>query len=312
MTLIQLEYIIALDTYKSFMLAAEKSFVTQPTLSMQIQKLETSLGVKIFDRSKQPVVPTKIGQQIIQQARIIIAESKKIQEIISDAKGELKGDLKIGVIPTVAPYLLPKVLGIFMKKYPNLHLQIWEFTTDKIVNQLKNGLLDCGILATPLNEESLIVEPLFYESFVAYLSDHSSLENKKTVTANELLGETLWLLNEGHCMRNQVLNLCQRRNLLNPERVLEYNTGSIETLKRMVDTNGGATIIPQLSIFEFSEKELDRVRFFKSPEPVREISMVTNRHVLKEKAIKLLYTEIVNSVPQHLRSKEKKELLQIE
>ncbi len=312
MTLIQLEYIIALDTYKSFMLAAEKSFVTQPTLSMQIQKLEASLGVKIFDRSKQPVVPTKIGKQIIQQARIIIAESKKIQEIISDAKEELKGDLKIGVIPTVAPYLLPKVLGAFMNKYPKLHLQIWEFTTDKIVSQLKNGLLDCGILATPLNEESLIVEPIYYESFVAYLSDHSSLENKKTVTANELLGETLWLLNEGHCMRNQVLNLCQRRNLLNPDRSLEYNTGSIETLKRMVDTNGGATIIPQLSIFEFSEKELDRVRFFKSPEPVREISMVTNRHVLKEKAIKLLHSEILNSVPQHLRSKEKKELLQIE
>jgi LysR family hydrogen peroxide-inducible transcriptional activator len=268
--------------------------------------------VKIFDRSKQPVVPTKIGKQIIQQARIIIAESKKIQEIISDAKEELKGDLKIGVIPTVAPYLLPKVLGAFMNKYPKLHLQIWEFTTDKIVSQLKNGLLDCGILATPLNEESLIVEPIYYESFVAYLSDHSLLENKKTVTANELLGETLWLLNEGHCMRNQVLNLCQRRNLLNPDRSLEYNTGSIETLKRMVDTNGGATIIPQLSIFEFSEKELDRVRFFKSPEPVREISMVTNRHVLKEKAIKLLYSEILNSVPQHLRSKEKKELLQIE
>src|SRR5690606_22859725 len=226
----------------------EKSFITQPTLSMQIQKLEASLGVKIFDRSKHPVVPTKIGKKIIQQARTIIAESKKIQEIISDAKEDLEGELKIGVIPTVAPYLLPKVLGNFMNKYPNLHLQIWEFTTNKIVSQLKNGLLDCGILATPLDEESLIVQPLYYESFVAYLSDHSSLENKKTVTANELLGETLWLLNEGHCMRNQVLNLCQRRNLLNPDRSLEYNTGSIETLKRMVDTNGGATIIPQLSI----------------------------------------------------------------
>src|SRR5690606_10339513 len=135
---------------------------------------------------------------------------------------------------------------------------------------------------------------------------------KKTVTANDLLGETLWLLNEGHCMRNQVLNLCQRRNLLNPDRTLEYNTGSIETLKRMVDTNGGATIIPQLSIFEFSEKELDRVRFFKTPEPVREISMVTSRHLLKEKAIKLLHKEITDSVPQHLRSKKQKELLQIE
>lgn len=312
MTLVQLEYIIAVDTYKSFVLAAKKSFVTQPTLSTQIQKLETSLGVKIFDRSQQPVVPTKIGEQIIQQARIIITESKKLQEIISNVKEDVGGELRIGVIPTIAPYLLPKVLGNMMAKYPKLHLQIWEFTTNKIISQLKNGLLDCGILATPIQEETLLTHPLYYESFVAYLNKKSLLGTKKTVNANDLLSEKLWLLNEGHCMRNQVLNLCQRRNLLNPDHLLEYNTGSIETLKRMVDINGGATILPQLSIYEFSETELDRVRFFKSPDPSREISLITSHHFVKEKAINLLKQEIIDSIPQHLRSKKKKELLQIE
>lgn len=312
MTLVQLEYIIAVDTYKSFVLAAEKSYVTQPTLSMQIKKLEEFLDVKIFDRSKQPIVPTKIGKQIIQQARVTLLESKKIRDIISDTKEDIEGELRIGVIPTVAPYLLPNVLGRFIAKYPKLHLQIWEFTTDKIISQLKDGLLDCGILATPVHEESMLEHPLYYENFVAYLSNDSALENKKTVTANDLLSETLWLLNEGHCMRNQVLNLCQRRNLLNPDRTLEYNTGSIETLKRMVDTNGGVTILPQLAIFEFTEQEMDHVRFFKSPEPVREISLLTNRHYLKEKAINLLCKEIIESIPVHLRSKNKKELLRIE
>lgn len=312
MTLVQLEYIIAVDTYKSFVLAAEKSFITQPTLSTQIQKLEASLGVKIFDRSKQPIVATKIGKQIIQQARVILTESKKIQEIISNVKEDLGGELRIGVIPTVAPYLLPKVLGNMMAKYPKLHLQIWEFTTNKIISQLKNGLLDCGILATPIQEENLLSHPLYYESFVAYLNKESTLGIKKTVNANDLLSEKLWLLNEGHCMRNQVLNLCQRRNLLNPDHLLEYNTGSIETLKRMVDINGGVTILPQLSIYEFSETELDRVRFFKSPEPSREISLLTNHNFIKEKAINLLKKEIIDSIPPHLRSKKKKELLQIE
>lgn len=312
MTLLQLEYIIAVDTYKSFILAAEKSFITQPTLSMQIQKLEASLNIKIFDRSKQPIVPTKIGKQVIQQARIILAESKKIHEIISDTKENIEGELRIGVIPTVAPYLLPKILGAFMTKYPKLHLQIWEFTTNKIITQLKNGLLDCGILATPVNEESLIEYPLYYESFVAYLNDESPLGSKKTVTANDLLSENLWLLNEGHCMRNQVLNLCQRRNIINPERSLEYNTGSIETLKRMVDMNGGVTILPQLSILEFSEDELEKVRYFKTPEPSREISLLTNKHFLKEKVVNILKKEIIESIPIHLRDKKKKDLLQIE
>ncbi|WP_118193706.1 hydrogen peroxide-inducible genes activator [Albibacterium indicum] len=312
MTLIQLEYIIAVDTYKSFVLAAEKSFVTQPTLSMQIQKLEKSLGVRIFDRSKQPIVATDIGAVIINQARSVLKERDKIKELISETQDELGGEIKIGVIPTLAPYLLPKILGSFMEKYPKMKLQIWESTTTKVISELKLGLLDCGILSTPLNDGELIETPLFYESFVAYISENSSLNKSKTVSATELLNEKLWLLNEGHCMRNQVLNICQKKRALNPEQTLEYNTGSVETLKRMVDMNSGVTILPELSILDFNEDELEHVRYFISPEPVREISLVTTQNFLKKKAISFLTKEILEAVPEKFKSSKRKELMSID
>ncbi|MCL4638764.1 MULTISPECIES: hydrogen peroxide-inducible genes activator [Olivibacter] len=311
MTLVQLEYIIAVDTYRSFVAAADKCFVTQPTLSMQIQKLEESLGVRIFDRTRQPIVPTEIGEEIIRQARVAVLESQKIKEIVAYKKGEVEGELKIGVIPTVAPYLLPKVLGNFMEKYPKLHLHVWEYTTEKIVRELKTGVLDCGILSTPIHEPNLQEHPLFYETFVAYIAKESSLSKKKAVTASDILNEKLWLLNEGHCMRNQVLNICNRRKTMNPDDSFEYNTGSVETLKRMVDTNAGVTIMPELSIAEFSVKELDQVRYFKSPEPVREISLITQQNYLKKRAIEALKSEILQILPKRFRNKKKKEVMDI-
>lgn len=312
MTLVQLEYIIAVDTYKSFVLAAEKSFVTQPTLSMQIQKLEKSLGVRIFDRSKQPIVPTDIGAVIINQARNVLKERDKIKEFISETQDELGGEIRIGVIPTLAPYLLPKILGSFMEKYPKMKLQIWESTTTKVIQELKLGLLDCGILSTPLDDNELTENPLFYESFVAYISRDSNLNNTVTVNATDLLDEKLWLLNEGHCMRNQVLNICHKKRMLNPEQTLEYNTGSVETLKRMVDMNSGVTILPELSILDFGEDDLEHVRYFKSPEPVREISLVTTKNSLKKKAISYLTNEILSVVPEKFKSSKRKELMSID
>jgi len=311
MTLVQLEYIIAVDTYKSFVMAAEKCFVTQPTLSMQIQKLEASLGIRIFDRSKQPILPTDIGRAIINQARIVIKESDKISELINETRDELGGEIRIGVIPTLAPYILPRILGSFMEKYPKMKLQIWESTTKKVIQELKLGLLDCGILSTPLSDDELIEHPLFYENFVAYISKDSTLKHKNTVNAADLLDEKLWLLNEGHCMRNQVLNICQKKKLMYPEETLQYNTGSVETLKRMVDTNSGVTILPELSILEFGEDQMERVRYFKSPEPVREISLVTTKNFLKQRAIAMLSKEILSAVPEKFKTNKKKDLVQI-
>ncbi len=311
MTITQLEYIVAVDTYRSFVMAAEKCFVTQPTLSMQVQKLEDLLGVKLFDRSKQPITPTEIGIEIIEQARIMLAESEKIKEIITDRQKELSGELKVGIIPTVSPYILPKIIGGFIQKHPQVKLVVWEQTTEQIIQQLKLGTLDCGILSTPLHEPSLTEIPVFYENFVAYVSKHSQLSKKKSICPDDIDMEEIWILNEGHCMREQVLNICQRRRATKGFMHFEYNTGSVETLKRMVDQNNGATILPELALSELSDKQLDRVRYFKSPEPAREVSIVIQKNFLKRRMIEALKTEILEFVPKRMKSKKKKEVMEI-
>jgi len=310
MTLVQLEYIVAVDTYRSFVGAAEKCFVTQPTLSMQVQKLEEMLNVKIFDRSKQPVTPTEIGAQIIEQARIILNESHKVKELISDQQQEVTGELKVGIIPTVAPYLLPKVISAMMTNYPELKLLIWEYTTEDIIHHLKTGVLDCGILATPLGDPSIQETPLYYENFVTYISKNSKLFKKKTIDADDLEDENIWLLNEGHCMRSQVLNIC-RSTKDNRLQGLTYNTGSVETLIRMVDINNGATLLPELALADLSTKQLTKVRSFKSPEPVREISLVTHKNFIKKRMLNALKEEILTFIPKAMKNKKKKDVVGI-
>jgi LysR family transcriptional regulator, hydrogen peroxide-inducible genes activator len=311
MTIVQLEYIVAVDTYRSFVAAAEKCFVTQPTLSMQIQKLEDTLGVKLFDRSKQPVTPTEIGIDIIAQARVLLSESEKIKEIITDRQKELSGELKVGIIPTISPYILPKILSGFVAKYPQVKLIVWEQTTENIIQQLKLGTIDCGILSTPLHESALLEIPVFYENFVAYTSKSSKLYKKKSINPDDIDMEEIWVLNEGHCMREQVLNICQRRKATQGFKHFEYNTGSVETLKRMVDQNNGATILPELALSDLSDKQMDRVRYFKTPEPAREVSIVIQKNYLKRRMIDALKAEILEFVPKRMRSKKKKEVMEI-
>jgi len=311
MTIVQLEYIVAVDTYRSFVAAAEKCFVTQPTLSMQIQKLEDTLGVKLFDRSKQPVTPTEIGIDIIAQARILLSESEKIKEIITDRQKELSGELKVGIIPTISPYILPKILNGFVHKYPQVKLIVWEQTTENIIQQLKLGTIDCGILSTPLHETALLEIPVFYENFVAYTSKSSKLYKKKSINPDDIDMEEIWVLNEGHCMREQVLNICQRRKATQGFKHFEYNTGSVETLKRMVDQNNGATILPELALSDLTDKQMDRVRYFKTPEPAREVSIVIQKNYLKRRMIDALKAEILEFIPKRMRNKKKKEVMEI-
>jgi len=310
MTLVQLEYIVAVDTYRSFVAAAEKCFVTQPTLSMQVQKLEEFLNVKIFDRSKQPVIPTEIGAQIIAQARVVLQENKKIKEIISSQEQDVIGELKIGIIPTIAPYLLPKVIASMMEKYPELKLLIWEYTTEDIIHHLKTGVIDCGILATPLVDANISEAPLYYENFVSYISKNSKLYKKKAIDADDLEDENIWLLNEGHCMRSQVLNIC-RSTKNNRLQSLTYNTGSVETLIRMVDVNDGATLLPELALADLSAKQLSKVRYFKSPEPVREISLVTHKNFIKKRMLNALKEEILAIIPKGMKQRKKKDVIGI-
>ena len=210
MTITQLEYIIAVDTYKNFAEAARHCFVTQPTLSMQIKKIEEELDVLIFDRSKKPVLTTEIGMQIINQARITVQEAYRIKEVIQLQKDEIKGELKIGIIPTLSPYLLPLFVTKFMQKYPEVNLIVEELLSENIIDKLNNDILDVGILVTPINKSSILEIPLFYETFSVYMSTTHPLSEKSNIDFSELDINEMWLLKEGHCFRSQVINICGR------------------------------------------------------------------------------------------------------
>ncbi|MFZ6025638.1 MAG: LysR substrate-binding domain-containing protein [Bacteroidota bacterium] len=309
MTLTQLEYMIAVDTYRHFVLAAEKCFVTQPTLSMQLQKLEEELGVKIFDRTKQPVIPTEIGARIIAQARVVLRESETIRQLINDEKDVMTGELRIGIIPTLAPYLLPTLFKQVRSKYPQLELVIRETITEEVIHELKNNRLDCGLVVTPLNDPSIREDVLFYEELFVYVSRKNALYDKKYVLADDIDPNQLWLLEEGHCFRSQVLNLCELRK--SGDLHFKYATGNIETLKRMVDKSNGLTILPELAIMEFNKTQMKLVKRLKDPSPAREVSLVTHRDHIKTKLIQTLKSEVVSMVPKAMQQLRNKKVVEI-
>lgn len=311
MTLTQLEYIVALDNYKSFLAASEKTFVTQPTLSMQIRKLEEDLGVILFDRSKQPIMPTEIGKEIIEQARKVLHEAGRIKELVEEQSQEVRGKLKLGIIPTLAPYLLPLFLNRFLKKYPSVSLVVEEMVTDRILQQLQNQELDCGILVTPLPAVNMQTIPLFYEPFVAYTSRNSKIFKKTVIEMEDIDLKEMWILNEGHCMRSQVENMCFGNILPDNETNFQYQSGSIETLIKLVEMNGGFTILPELAIQDFSLKQMNKVRYFKNPEPSREVSIMVSRNVIKKRIIDALEKEIAASIPDKMKNKSQKEVVKI-
>ncbi len=301
MTFIQLEYIVALDTWRHFAMAAAKCFVTQPTLSMQIQKLEAELGVKIFDRSKQPVIATEAGAAIIDQARKIIAEKNVINEIIQQKKGVLTGELRIGIIPTLAPYLLPLFVQSFNKKYPNVKLIVNEMMTEFIVSRLREGRIDVGILVTPLQENGIKEHVLFYEELLVYVSKKNATYKKHYILAQDIDPNQLWLMEEGHCFRSQIVNLCELRKASESGSHFEYEAGSIETLRRMVELNDGITILPELTTLDLTPKQLQLIRQFKKPAPMREVSIVVHRDFVKKRLIEALKEEIIAAVPEKIK-----------
>jgi len=304
MTLVQLDYIIALDNYRHFAIAAEKCFVTQPTLSMQIQKLEDILGVTIFDRSKHPIEPTPIGKKIVQQARVIISEAKKVNEIIELEKNEIKGDVRIGVIPTLAPYLVPLFVSTFVEKYPDINLQITEKMTDDLLSSLNRDEIDLGIMVTPLKESDIVEVPLFYEEFLAYTSYRHEMYASSSVDANSLGTDGLWILNEGHCFRDQALKICKAKKAERYNNRVLYESGSLEALKRIVDKRGGYTLLPELFTFDLSQDEKNKLRRFNDPVPTREVGIVIKKSFAKQKLIKALKSEILNTLPPIMVSRK--------
>lgn len=298
MNIQQLEYIIAVDNHRHFAKAAEASFVTQPTLSMMIQKLEDELGVKIFDRSQLPVQPTPIGTSIINQARVIVSQVKQIKEIIQEEKGIVQGVFRLGIIPTIAPYLLPTLMKTHEENGYDIELVIEEITTNQIIEGLLNGALDGAILATPLKNEKIKEHPVYYEKFYTYVSPReTSLYAKKELDEDDININKLWLLEEEHCFRNQILKICNLRRKKSSHSLFRYEAGSINTLINIVDSNRGLTIIPEMAIQELNERQKLNVRPFKGMTPVREISLVTRKEFLRERVVGIIIDEIKKSVP---------------
>ncbi|MBA4850955.1 LysR substrate-binding domain-containing protein [Emticicia sp. BO119] len=300
MNLQQLEYIVAVDKHRHFLKAADSCFVTQATLSMMIKKLEEELEVIIFDRSKQPVVPTDIGRKIIAQAQVVLRETGYLKEVAKAVKNEVQGQLRIGIIPTLAPYLLPLFLYDLLKKYPQVKIRISELNTNQIIEQLSNDLIDVGILATPIAAEGMKEYPLFYEKLVAFVSDNEETLNKKYILPEDIDVNRLWLLEEGHCLRSQMMNLCELRKKNTDLGNLEYEAGSIESLLKIVEINKGITVIPELAMINFDDKRKNQVREFMLPVPVREISLVTYRHFIKTKLLEVLKREIKEAVAKFI------------
>lgn len=305
MNLQQLEYIIAVDRHRHFSTAAEKCFVTQATLSMMIKKLEEELDVKIFDRHKQPVTPTREGVEIIERAKKIVAEAAMLHDFAKELKGEIAGEIRLGIIPTLAPYLLPLFLKPLTDKYIHLKISVKELITDEIIRSLKHGDLDMGILATPLSETSLSEHRLFYEEFFAYASATEKLPKKKYLLPKDMNLGHLWLLEEGHCLRNQMVNFCSLKKQEYETASVHYEAGSIETLINLVDRYNGITIVPLLATLKLSARQKARLHEFAPPKPVREISLVTVQNFPRKKMLQYFIEEIIASVSKNVETKNK-------
>lgn len=309
MTLTQLSYIVAVDKYRHFATAAQKIYITQPTLSMQIQKLEDELGVLIFDRSKSPVIPTDVGTKIIDQAKVILSGAKHIEDIAAVEDGDLKGSFKVGIIPTIAPYLVPLFLKTFVETYPQIELTFEEALTAEVLEGLHDDELDVGIIATSTNN-NLFETELFLEPFLGYVSVGHKFAGKELLTLEDLYEENLWLLNEGHCFRDQVMKLCRKENQkLNRGNVV-FESGNLETLKRLVEQDFGVTLMPFLSMEDHDTRCANGViKQFNDPIPTRKIRMVYSREYLKNNLIDALASTIMSTIPDSLKDQSSELLL---
>ena len=291
MTITQLKYVLSVAEYQNFTIAAEHSFVTQPTLSMQIQKLEDELNAKIFNRSKKPIELTEIGKKIVEQAKIIVDESTRITDIVHQQKGYIGGEFKLGIIPTIMPTLLPMFLLNFTKKYPKVKLIIEELTTEEIIRKLTDGHIDAAIAATPLENEAIKERPLYYEPFVGLIPQGHRLFNNKNIDVDELEVDDILLLEDGHCFKDSVLNLC-RSYRSDSSRNFQLQSGSFDTLIKLSKEGLGMTLIPYLQTLDLNENDKKFLREFATPPPAREVSLLYHKSQLKMQMIEALKVTI--------------------
>jgi len=292
MTITQLKYVLAVAEHQNFTIASEKCFVTQPTLSMQIQKLEDELNVLIFNRKKKPIQLTPIGEKIIEQAKIILDESNRISDIVDQQKGYIGGDFKLGIIPTVIATLLPLFLKTFLKKYPKVNLIIEELTTEEIIKKLTEGHLDAGIAATPLENEAIKERILYYEPFVGFVSDNHRLFSEKRLTVDNLDIDDILLLEDGHCFKDSILNICSTLTNENTSRNFKLESGSFSTLIKLSKEGLGMTLLPYLHTLDLNENDKIFLREFNTPIPSREVSLIHHKSQLKIQLVEALKTTI--------------------
>ncbi|MCH8556616.1 MAG: LysR family transcriptional regulator [Balneolia bacterium] len=309
MTLTQLRYALAVQKYGNFAKAADACYITQPTLSMQIKKLEEDIGCILFDRSKKPVEPTSVGRAVLESAREMVRHAEQIPRLINDEEEQITGELHLGIIPTLAPYLLPLFMPDFLKHHPDITLHISELGTEQIIAGLRAEELDMGLLVTPLEEQGLNEFPLFYEQLFAYVSPNNKCYNMDHLSVAQLDFENLLLLEEGHCMRSQVLNICEKRDVNTGPRRLRYESGSVDTLMRVVEHHNAITIFPELALTTLSDKQLDMVRSFRHPVPSREVSLVTHHSYMKKKLLESLQQIIRKSIPLIIKNREREHVV---
>ena len=299
MTLQQLEYILAVDRYRHFGRAAEACNVTQPTLSAMIGKLEEELNAKLFDRNRQPICPTPVGEQVLRQAKEVLAQADSIKDIVEEEKHSLNGTFRVGILPTIAPYLLPRFFPQLMKKYPTLDIRVREMKTHEIKEALLQGGIDAGILAQIEGLEEYEQTHLFYEKYEGYVSREDALFAKETLRTSDVASSRdLWLLDEGHCFRDQMVRFCQMKSSQTSQ--LAYNLGSMETFMRMVESGKGITFIPELAVMQLSGEQKELVRPFAIPVPTRQLILITNRNFIRQTLLDVIVKEIQASVPKEM------------
>ena len=296
MTITQLKYVLAVAEYQNFTKAAAHVFVTQPTLSMQIQKLEEELSIIIFDRSKKPIELTEVGEKIVNQARNIVNESERMQDVVDQEKGFIGGDFRLGIIPTIMPTLLPMFLKNFINKYPKVHLKIEELTTAEIIIKLNDGHLDAAIAATPLVQDKIKERVLYFEPFVGYVPKNHRLHSKKKLDRSDLDINDILLLEDGHCFRDGVINICKSLKNNAATDSFQVESGSFETLIKLSNEGFGMTLLPYLNTLDIPKEEQKKyLRYFNEPSPAREVSLLYKKSELKMQIIDSLY-DIIASI----------------
>ena len=298
MTLQQLEYIVAVYRTRHFVKAAETCGVTQPTLSAMIQKLEAELDVKLFERSSQQVMPTAIGKVVVEQAWKVLNRARKLKDIVAEEKKSLTGTFRLGILPTIAPYLLPRFFPRLMRENSSLEIRVVEMKTSDIRRAIDRGEIDAAVMVDTGDLDDYALTTLFYEQFLAYVSPSDQLSAKKSIKTSDLSNELLWLLDEGHCFRDQLVKYCQLKAAKTSQSA--YSLGSIETFMRIVENGQGMTFIPELATMQLTPTQKELVRPFAIPIPTREVVMATSKAFVRQSLLDMIVGQIRKSVPEKM------------